>query len=270
LTDPGFADDDGGADAALLALLADVRDGARDRFDAYRALADARLLVPVVAVAGEEPAVAPARPSSARATLSRPSDKNADMAVMTLVSADGAKALPVFTSLAAMAAWDERARPVPVTGRRACEAAVFENAEALVVDVASATRLTVAGSALRALATGRLPMRAVEDAELRTALGRAIGGVQGIGEVIAQAGLIEAEGRSLLGLVPTPEAPAAAEMTERQPAARIGEVARLIAAAVAADPLARERLDGGLGIAVLPPGTTIPAARRLDIGQPTV
>ena len=46
------------------------------------------------------------------------------MAAMTLLAADGHRALPVFTSIAALAAWDPAARPVPVTAARAAQAAV--------------------------------------------------------------------------------------------------------------------------------------------------
>lgn len=254
LTDPGFADDDGTADAALLDVLAEVRAGGRDRFDAYPALAEARLLVPVVAVLGETPAVAPVRGATGEGVpAARPSDKDADMAVMTLVAPDGAKALPAFTSLAAMAAWDERARPVPVSTRRACEAALFEQAEALVIDVAGPASLTVAGAALRALAAGRVPVRPAADDELRAALGAAVRGVAALADLVEHAGLVEADDRPLLGLVARPGAAAAA----------LAAPARQLADAVAADPVARERLDNGLQIAVLPPGTNIPAARRV-------
>ncbi|HYJ76139.1 MAG TPA: SseB family protein, partial [Kineosporiaceae bacterium] len=99
LTDQPFAGDDGSADPALAAVLADG-----DEQALAEALAAARVLVPVVAVLGEERA--PVGPTGLV------SDKSADMAVATLVGRDGRKALPVFSSLTALAAWDARARPV--------------------------------------------------------------------------------------------------------------------------------------------------------------
>src|SRR4051794_13012008 len=100
LTSQPFAGDDGRADPALAAALE-----AGDERALADALATARVLVPVVAVLGEERA--PAGPSGL------PSDKNADMAVATLVGPDGRTALPVFSSLTTLAAWDATARPVP-------------------------------------------------------------------------------------------------------------------------------------------------------------
>ena len=59
----------------------------------------------------------------------------------TLVAPDGMRALPVFSGIEAVAAWDPEARPVPVTPARAGQAAVSEGCEVIVVDVAGpATR----------------------------------------------------------------------------------------------------------------------------------
>jgi hypothetical protein len=64
-------------------------------------------------------------------------DKSTDMAVVTLTAPDGRRALPVFTSVAALGTWQPHARPVPVDGARAASAALAEGCQVIVVDLAS-------------------------------------------------------------------------------------------------------------------------------------
>ena len=97
--------DRGEADPALVAALAS-RDAAR----ISSALAETRLLVAVVALPGAEHA------------------SEGEMALALLESADGAQALPAFTSLAALTAWRGEARPVP---RPASEVIAYATAEGL-------------------------------------------------------------------------------------------------------------------------------------------
>ena len=144
LTPSPFAGDDGGADERLLAALAD-RDATGPEA-VVAALAGTRVFVPVVAVsAGEE-----ASPVTGLAT-----DAGADMAVVTLTAPDGRRALPVFTSTAALAAWDAAARPVPAEVERAALSAVDEGCALLVVDPAADRPLVVARPAVEALAQQR-------------------------------------------------------------------------------------------------------------------
>jgi hypothetical protein len=63
-------------------------------------------------------------------------DKTVEMALPVMIGTDGRRALPAFTSLAAMAAWDPAARPVPVATRRAAQGAVQEGCAFLVLDPA--------------------------------------------------------------------------------------------------------------------------------------
>jgi len=82
-------------------------------------------------------------------------DKTADIAVPVLVDPEGARALPVFTDLAALTRWDATARPVPVAGPRAAQVALAEGAEALVLDLAGPLTVTLPRPELQALAEGR-------------------------------------------------------------------------------------------------------------------
>jgi hypothetical protein len=162
--DPGFAGDDGRADPGLRAALAlDPGDPAYlPRLLA--ALHTARVLAPVVALLGE---------SGTSATGLRV-DKSADIAVPVLVDADEARALPVFSDLAALAAWHRDARPVPVEGSRAAQVALAEDAVALVVDVAGPVTATLPLPELRALAEGRGRCPAWEDPAVAAAVGEVL------------------------------------------------------------------------------------------------
>ncbi len=145
IPDPGFADDDGGADAGLAAALA-AYDRAPDRLHhpTLAVLQNARLLVPVVALPGEVEHDAEGRPT----------EKTSDMASVLLTGRDGRTALLAFTSTETLHRWDPDSRPVPVTARTAARAAVQEGADALVVDVAGPVLLAVEGDDLRHLADG--------------------------------------------------------------------------------------------------------------------
>ena len=75
----------------------------------------ARFLVPVVAA-----------PTGIDTSGEHAVETSVDMAAVTLVAPDGRRALPVFSGLDALRAWDPQARPVPVTPARAGQAAVTE------------------------------------------------------------------------------------------------------------------------------------------------
>ena len=154
LTGTGFDDDTGAADPALLSALADPS----DERALMVAVAAARLLVPVVA-----------EPVSVDETGEHLVEKQTDMAAVTLVAPDGARALPVFTSTDALGAWDARARPVPVTAARAAQAAVSERCDVIVVDVAGPQPLALRPSMVWALAQQREWLPAHEDPQVATA-----------------------------------------------------------------------------------------------------
>jgi hypothetical protein len=138
---PAFQGDDGGADPALVASLLGV-DGTGDRLvTALRTLATARVFVPVSAQliqSDQDTAVA--------------DDKHAEMALVSIPGRDGRRAVPAFTSVAALLAWRPDLRPVPVEGARAGRTAVDDGAAALLVDPGQPTQLVVTGSDLERLA----------------------------------------------------------------------------------------------------------------------
>lgn len=111
---------------------------------AVAALCVDRVLVPVVATATRVGAGA----------VGLASDKEAEMSLVMLHSADGRRALLAFTGLDALQAWRPDARPVPVTLDRAAETARAEDVSALLVDVAGPHPLVIDGEVLDALAVG--------------------------------------------------------------------------------------------------------------------
>ena len=95
-------------------------------------LATARVFVPIVAQLAEEGEGATGVHGD-----QLHSDKQADMALVTLKAPDGRTAMPVFTSAASLEAWHPEARPVAVYAARAALSAVAEGAELLVLDPGS-------------------------------------------------------------------------------------------------------------------------------------
>lgn len=144
LPDATFAGDTGVASPAVTAALAAYAADRGRYVDALLALQDARVLVPVVAVLGEveydEQGLA--------------HDKTSDMATVLMRGKDGRLALLAFTGNEPLKRWNPEARPVPVSARQAAEAAVHDEAAALLVDVAGPALLVVEGEDLRSLAEG--------------------------------------------------------------------------------------------------------------------
>lgn len=187
LTSTGFDGDTGTADPELLALLTAGRAGAvgtgetgtgdpsqaaagqdvEAAFDTDARLVElvmaARLLVPVVAVAGETTEV-----------NGLVSDASSDMAAVTLVGPQGEKALPAFTSLQTLADWDPSARPVPVTAQRAAQAAVQEGCHQIVLDVGAPSYGVLRGSMVWSLAMGRTWMAPHRDPQVQAGVETAV------------------------------------------------------------------------------------------------
>lgn len=144
IPDPGFAGDDGAPDPALRSALAAHASGEGTYAAALAALQGSRVVVPVVAVAGEV--------EVDEAGLAH--DKSSDMAAVLIARPDGRRGLLAFSGVESLAAWDPAARPVPVTARTAAQAALQDGAVALVLDLSGPHRLVVEGDDLQGLAAG--------------------------------------------------------------------------------------------------------------------
>jgi hypothetical protein len=112
--------DTGAADPALVAALASG-DSAR----ILPLLQDARLLVAVIAIPGEDHA------------------SEGEMALAMLESARGERALPAFTSLLSLTSWNAEARPVPRSAGEVIAYALAESVEAVIIDPGSAHSWTL-------------------------------------------------------------------------------------------------------------------------------
>jgi len=154
-----FRDDTGMADQGAGAALDEYAAGRGTEREVLTALAAARLLVPVVAVLGEQAADG--------------SEKDSTMALPTLIGNDGRAAIIAFTGLAALTAWRPDARPIPVEAGRVWQAAVAEG-QAVVVDVAGPVPVVVEGARLAALAAGQPPPAPHEDPDIRAEVEAAI------------------------------------------------------------------------------------------------
>lgn len=137
--------DDGSADTTLLAALEAFHAGTGDAVaivDAYR---EARLLIPLVAEAGDV-GIAPSGHTV---------DKTQELSIVTVAAPDGRRVLPVFTSVAALARWDAKARPVPVDGVRTALSAAADDSDLIVIDPASATEFVLRRPAVWAIGQGQ-------------------------------------------------------------------------------------------------------------------
>ena len=185
-----FRQDDGAADQAVTGALDGYAAGRSTEQEVLAALAGARLLVPVVAVLGEQD--------------EHGGDKNSEMALPTLIGNDGRAAIIAFTGLAALARWRAGARPIPVEARRVWHAAVAEN-QAVVIDVAGPVPMVVEGARLAALAAGQPPLAPHEDPDIRAEVEAAVIAEEAI--VAARVALGRAGGDLAVQFVVRPEAP---------------------------------------------------------------
>jgi hypothetical protein len=152
-----FRDDNGAADPRVTAALAAYYAGQGSEQDALTALAAARLLVPVVAVSADDPAV--------KGDKAAEGDKNSQMVLPTLIGRDGRPAVLAFTGLDTLARWRSNARPVPAESDRVWRAAVADGC-AVVIDVAGPVPVAVEGTRLAALAAGQPVPAAYEDGDV--------------------------------------------------------------------------------------------------------
>ena len=223
LTGTGFDGDVGAADADLLAALEHVQ----DETVLMRAVARARLLVPIVAAPSEVD-------DSVELTVEKFAlNRATDMAVVTLTSPDGQRALPVFSSLAALSAWDATARPSPVASSRAAQAAVSERCDVMLLDLGSGHERVLRPSMVWALAQQRDWIPAHTDPFVAQALSRATADEEDVLDCVGEG---DPAGAGILRVVLSLRAGLNAERV-RALATRIGEQ-------IATDGEARARIDG--------------------------
>jgi SseB protein N-terminal domain len=211
--------DTGAANPTLLAALAN----ATDEVALLSAVAGARLLVPIVSAPSEvddagEPMV----------------ERSADLAVVTLTSPDGQRALPVFSSLAALSAWDATARPLPVTSARAAQAAVSERCDVMLLDLGSELQRVLRPSMVWALAQQRDWLPAHTDPFVAQALSRATADEADVFDCVGEES--DPAGAGILSVV--------LRLRPGLDSAQVKALATRVGERIATDGEARARIDG--------------------------
>lgn len=232
-----FEADDGSADDGYLEALAALAAGTGNEAAVVASLSSARVFVPIIAQLAEE----------GEGAAGLHSDKQADMALVTLKAPDGRTAMPVFTSTAALEAWHPQARPVAVYAARAALSAVAENAQLLVLDPGSAITFVVRRPAVWALAQQRPWTPSYDDPELAGLLGSSVTGFPAVRRVELQPGggvaSMAADGRRLSGGGAGPELRILLYLEDGLDAAGVQAVVAGLNAGWARNELFAERVD---------------------------
>jgi SseB protein N-terminal domain len=237
-----FRDDDGSAEPRLAAALSEYAAGRESEHAVLTALARARLLVPVVAAVTQD------------------GEKTSDMALPLLSGRDGRRAIVAFTSLGALTAWRQEARPLPVPADLVWRAAIDEQVPAVVVDVAGPVPLVVEGARLAALAAGRPVPAAHEDPDVRAAVDAVVAGDPAIAAARLAAGSGDGDLTVHLLIAPGQGAGQGAAAGP-DPAAGPGAAGARAAAAIMA--ALAGRLRRGIEVTVVPPRRLPGALSRL-------
>jgi len=136
------ADDDGSAPAQLMEALRRFRAGELDAAAVVDEVRESRFLIPLLATLGE----------SEIGEHGHLVDKTQELSIVTVTAPDGRNVLPVFSSVAAMSAWNPIARPVPADAVRIALAAASEHTDLVVIDPTSESEFVLRRPALWAIA----------------------------------------------------------------------------------------------------------------------
>ncbi len=134
-----WSQDDGSTPKAL----AEVFDREIDKEALFSALSQSRLLIPLLAELRE----------SGVGAHGEIVDKSADLAIVAVSTPDGKTAIPAFSSVAELTAWNQTARPVPVEAAKLAIAAISEGHERVILNP-SGLAIGIRRPALAALAQG--------------------------------------------------------------------------------------------------------------------
>ncbi|WP_068168044.1 SseB family protein [Rothia sp. ND6WE1A] len=137
------------------------------------------------------------------------SDKEADMALISIEAPDGRKALPIFTSVDALTAWHDKARPVAADMRKTALSAVEDQNQMLVINPGSDMTFVVRRPALWAIAKGESWVPSYKSLKVLKQLKDITSDLVEVTDVRITAGQgvasLSAEGKQLAGGGPGPE-----------------------------------------------------------------
>ncbi|MDO5701674.1 MAG: SseB family protein [Bowdeniella nasicola] len=181
-----FAGDDGSCPQALEQAF----DAEQRTISVVTALADTRVLLPVVPHAhpGRTPDGGVVDHDSMRFAEDEVDNACESAKLVSVELADGRHALPVFSSLATMAAWNPSARPVPTEAPRAALAAASESDGLLLLDPDADHATLIPRPAVWALAQGRQWVPAQHDPELPGLIAATLTGVPHVAGVRVEPG----------------------------------------------------------------------------------
>lgn len=178
-----FANDSGEIPAELASVLERFRQGTADHAEVLEVFASARVLIPLLTVAGDV-GVTPE---------GKTVDKTQELSIVTVQAPDGRSVLPVFSSVDAMRRWNPDARPVPNFGRQVAVAALDDNNDLVILDPTSeTTQFGIRRPALWALAEGTLAPSCWLDDEVMAAFRASIEAEPHVASVELSAGDPEA------------------------------------------------------------------------------
>ena len=159
-----FDTDDGLEDERWTKVSRDLLAGKADEKDVFKVLGAIRVFAAVVPTVAETSTHTHRDEHGHEHTIE--SDKEADVALVSLKAADGRGALPVFTSIPKLTAWHKDARPVAVWMPRACLSAVDEGNELVVVDPGANLTYVVRRPGVYALAQQQQWTPSYEDVQI--------------------------------------------------------------------------------------------------------
>ncbi|MEU3845484.1 SseB family protein [Micrococcus terreus] len=174
-----FDHDDGTADPAWAAVLGRLAQGEADEADVVRTLSRMRVFAAVVPTVAETSEHEHSGHDHEHGETLH-GDKAADVALVSLQSRGGRRALPVFSSVPVLTSWNPQARPVAAWMPRACLSAVDEGNELVVVDPGAETTFVVRRPAVWALGQQQDWTPSYQDPSLARAVGSVVDLVPGL------------------------------------------------------------------------------------------
>ncbi|MCH8561767.1 SseB family protein [Nesterenkonia sp. YGD6] len=183
-----FDGDDGLAAAAVRSAREQLLAGELDEAGFVNALAGQRLFVPVLAELAEEAAPAPGSSTEPGPGGAPVGDKQADITLISVTSRDGRQTMPVFTSVQALTAWHDKARPVAAETERIMLAALAEGAELAVLDPGAELTFVLRRPAVEALAQATRWVPSYQDPELAESLAGILDLCPGVAQLQLQPG----------------------------------------------------------------------------------
>lgn len=159
-----FAGDKGEADPKLIEAITKLQAGTGTQEQVIDAIRDSRLLIPLLANLGE----------SGEGAHGQTVDKSADLSIVTVETPDKQNGLPVFSSVTAMANWNQDARPVPHSAIKAALAAAAEGNTRMILDPGNPTEFVVRRPAIEAVAKQEPWVQPSNSEEVKAAFGEAL------------------------------------------------------------------------------------------------